>query len=577
MSRATMTNSNMFNEAVDAIYQGDTDRALDLLMRLLRIDKDNPDYWLWMSSVVSSSREQVYCLQNVLRLDPENIPAKQGLILMGILAGNEVMPVPPVKRTWKTVLVEDGQELKGFRRFIATPLFKILVFSGTALVFLGLVLGGILGTRGAFKPKLTITPIAWTSTPTRTSSQTPKVRAATVTSIVTSTPEPLWMMLDATYTPVPLYVNTPHPRLEAYRLAMRAYERGDYKVMINFLEQTLQSEEATADLEFYLGEGYRFLGNYENALQKYQTALEIDHHFAPAYLSRALVMRQINPRYDVLSDFNDAIEIDPYFADAYKERAVYYSEYKDYQLALEDLEMAIQIMPTNPELYLESAKVYLASGEYSLALKQAEIAHQIDRTLLQGYLVLANALLLNHQPEDALDKLEIYGLYYPDDPLYLALYGGALYEIGINYNDAYKALDRSISLDDSIAMAYYYHGLTAMEVGKSNRAVNDFYLARSLAPDNFDINIWFAVALYAEGRYEDAFRQLDASEALIKSDENQAIYYYYRGVVGLELSHYREVEKAWRALLNLPEGVVDDAWLEEANNYFIPPTDTPTP
>ena len=36
------------------------------------------------------------------------------------------------------------------------------------------------------------------------------------------------MFLPETYTPVPIYVNTPHPVTEAYRAGLTAYEKSDW-------------------------------------------------------------------------------------------------------------------------------------------------------------------------------------------------------------------------------------------------------------------------------------------------------------------------------------------------------------
>jgi len=51
----------------------------------------------------------------------------------------------------------------------------------------------------------------------------------------------------------------------------------------------------------------------------------------------------------------------------------------------------------------------------------------------------------------------------------------------------------------------------------------------------------------------------------------------YRGKVGLELSQYDTVKDAWRALIELPVDAVPQDWLDEAEEYFRPPTETPTP
>ena len=572
-----MTNSTIFNEAIEAIKKGDNDRARDLLMRLLRTEKRNPEYWLWMSSVVTSSKERKYCLQNVLQLDASNEVAKRGLILLGYLPASDVEPVPPPHRDWEAVFDDQAEELKGFRKIMANPVLRILFFIGAGCIVIGLILGGIYGTRGIFKPKLTITPVAWTPTPTETLTLTPKFRTPTPTPFFTPTPEPLWMLLEATYTPIPLYVNTPHPRLEAYRLAIRAFERGDYDSMVNFLEQTLQGEMDAPDVSYYLGEGYRLQEDYENALQYYDDALAIDPRFAPAYYSRSLVKVMLNPRFDILPDLNRAIDFDPQFVDAYLMRAIYQSDKKDYDAALADLDIAVRIMPTNPLLHLEMAKNFMAIGENDLALESSEQAYQLDITHLPTYLILAQAYLEVDLAEKALEKLEVYGLYSPNDPYYLALLGGAKYEIGDEYDVALAVLERAQSIDDELAIAHYYHGLLSLRLDDTNQAVNDLYIARTIEPENFMFNIWFGIALYFDGRNEDAYRQIDASESLIRMDDELGIFYYYRGKVGLELSQYDTVKDAWRALIELPVDAVPQDWLDEAEEYFRPPTETPTP
>jgi tetratricopeptide (TPR) repeat protein len=572
-----MTDSTMFKEALEAIKNGENDRALDLFSRLLRVDKDNAIYWLWMSSVVKSKKEQEYCLQNVIRLDPENISARRGLILLGKLPSDSVVPVPPRRRLWEAGIGEDVEELRGFRKIMANPVLRILVFLGGGIIFISLLLGGIFGTRGIFKPRLTITPIAWTSTPTETPTITPRVRTPTPTPVFSPTPEPLWMLLEATYTPVPLYVNTPHPRLEAHRLAMRAFDRGDYATMITFLEQTLREETEAPDLVYYLGEAYRMQEDYEKALEYYGDAIKLNPNFAPAYLSTGLVRKLLNPRYDILQDLNKAIERDPVYGDAYKQRAIYYVGEMDYEAALVDLKYAIQLMPHNPQFYLELANVYLALGEHELALENAREGHQRDITLLEGYMILAKAYLANDMPEEALEKIEIYGLYKPNDPHYLALLGGSLYEIGEDYERALEVLGKAKSLDSELAVARYYHGLTAIAIGEPKQAVNDLYVARSLEPRNFDYNMWFGIALYEDERFEDAYGQINASEALIRLVEQQAIYYYYKAKAGLELGQISPVKEAWQALLELPEEVVPREWAAEAEEFLAPPTSTPTP
>ena len=61
-----MADDKMLQEAIEAVDNGHRDRARDLLTRLLKANQTNPKYWLWMSSVVESTKERIYCLQKVL-------------------------------------------------------------------------------------------------------------------------------------------------------------------------------------------------------------------------------------------------------------------------------------------------------------------------------------------------------------------------------------------------------------------------------------------------------------------------------------------------------------------------------
>jgi tetratricopeptide (TPR) repeat protein len=569
-----MAESNIFTEAVEAIKKGENERARDLLARLLKTEKNIPEYWLWMSSVVKSSKEKIYCLQNVLQLDPGNESARQGLILLGGLPAGDVIPVPPIRRFWEAEIDNGIEELHGFRKMMANPVLRVLVYMTSGVILIGLILAAFFGTRGVLSPRLTITPIAWTPTSTHTPTNTPK--APTITPLFTPTPEPLWMLLESTYTPVPLYVKTPHPRLEAYRLAIRAFERGDYGGAITFFEQTLEDEPEAVDVHYYLGETYRQLGDYEKALGSYEAAIALDPNFAPSYLSRALVRLSLNPTVDILSDLNKAIELDPLYGEAYIERAIYRFNQQSYEVSLEDMNSAADLMPTDPRLYLEITNIYLALGENDQALVNAKEAHERDITLLQAYLVLGEAYLANNMPEEALGVIETYGKYVNDDAMYWALLGGSLYEIGEDYQAALDALDKGKTLDDNLAILHYYRGMTALALNDPHQAVNDLFIARSLEPGNIVYNIWFGVTLYMDQRYREAYNQFTAIEPLGKSNEQLALIYYYKAKAGMEIPLYDPVKNAWLALLELPEEFVLPEWLEEGEEYLAPPTETPT-
>jgi tetratricopeptide (TPR) repeat protein len=457
---------------------------------------------------------------------------------------------------------------------MANPVVRIIGFILAVVAAIGLTIGGIFGTRGMFKPQLTITPIAWTPTSTHTATQTPNIPSET--PVNTPTPMPLWMLLEATYTPVPLYVNTPHPRVEAYRLAIRAFERGDFERMIVFLEQTLQDDPDAVDVHYYLGEAHRYLEEYEAALQHYDDALTIDPNFAPVYLSRALLRKSVNPRAEIYQDLSNAISRDPGYGEAYLERARYFVSIQEYQDALDDLTSAVELLPMNPYVYLELSEVNLAVGNTEAAIEHALKAHDLDITILHTYLVLGKAYLANDMPEEAFEKIKVYGSYTDDDPLYHAILGGVNYELGEDYEAALESLEKAKSLDDELAFAHFYHGLTTLTLNDPKQAVNSLYIARTLEPENPEYALWFGIALFEDGRFKDAYNLFDLIEPMVESGDLLPYYYYYMAKSGMELSLIEPVRRAWTGLLEIRDGDVPSEWIEEAEDYLYPPTNTPT-
>jgi hypothetical protein len=79
-----MPEDPLLDQAIAAIKVYDRKKARDILTRLIKVDPRNVKYWLWLSTVVETSKEITYCLQEVIKNDPDNAIAKRGLIFFGI-------------------------------------------------------------------------------------------------------------------------------------------------------------------------------------------------------------------------------------------------------------------------------------------------------------------------------------------------------------------------------------------------------------------------------------------------------------------------------------------------------------
>ncbi|MBN1536653.1 MAG: tetratricopeptide repeat protein [Anaerolineales bacterium] len=602
-----MTDDVMLNEAIEAIRQGQRQRARDLLTRLLRNDQNNPTYWLWMSAVVETVKERIFCLQTVLQFEPDNKAAKLGLIMAGAIPPEETTQVtPPMKRKWDVSIPREAASVN-FKKYLSNPIVRLF-----ALIFAVLIIGGGVWAWRSFsaRPSMVIhftpteTPLVYptfTATPTYIGYQEPTATATL--EPVSGSPTPLWMLLEATYTPTPLYVNTPHPRSEAYRTAQRAFLEGDWEKALEFFDQALTIEPEAADIQYFIGETHRFSGQPQLALQAYNRALVIDSNFAPAYLGKAQASLTMNPEADVEKDLNKAINSDPSLAEAYLERAAFYLSTNQDAKAQKDIDSASELLPDSPLPYYYQAKAALEEGDSAAALEFAQKAYDLDQTLLPVYQVLGEAALQNNDFKSARQKLDMYLLYEPENAAIWLSLGRAyaalgsyeqLYTRGENeekqadYEKALEAINQATQMNSRLPGIFIYRAWIYLLQGESNAAVNEFLDAKKTESEKinagklstlwFPINLGLGQALLLEGRANEAYGTLNYAAGLAENDYERAAIYFWRAQAGEQQEKGKEAVKDWEALMELPEGIIPQEWLDMAVEHLDAlSTPTPTP
>lgn len=576
---------SIFKEVRKAVEEGDRSRARDLLSRALRRDQNDVNVWLWMSAVVDTPKERAYCLQEALRIDPNNVAAKRGLNMMGELVPEPYSGEPQrlKSRNWQ------GEVDKGKTTTVQLPWKKIGLYGGGAIIALGLLMFAIFG------PKKEKVVISYDLNPTITPSPT---QVPTMTPTWTG-PTPPWLSLAATYTPTPLYVNTPHPIIEAYRLSIRAFERTEWEKAIGYLQQSIQSEPNTADLPYLLGEAYRLSGRYGEAAKAYDQSLQANGGFAPAYLGRALNQWAMDPGQvdQIRSNLEAALTYDPHLPETLTELGRLDLETGNPESALERFNAAESQNLAFPVTYYNRARAYLSLGDADAALADAERASQSDLTMIPAYLTLGEALQANNRLVDSVVPLEIYIRYAQniDPAVYLKI--TRAYRAAGNYQAALESVTKVLEQVPDSLEAIVERGYIYLESGEGQKALEDFDAVLAADPNSFDAGIARARALILLGAYSDAIQQLDQTEPLAQDDTQRLVVDFYRAQA-LDTLDTTSAIVVWERILNAPDGMVPDEWRALAQvrlsalytptvNPFLPtdtstvnpflPTDTPSP
>lgn len=573
----------MLSEAIAAARAGDRVLARDLLSRLLRADTTNAEVWLWMSSVVDSTRERIYCLESALRLDPTHRAALRGLVVLGARPPAEPEKAPPLRPArratpaYATVARPTPVSLNW--ALLGASAAGLLLFCGAATVLIQLI------RPLALTLAPTLEPVSPTPAPPEATSLPPPATPLPVETRILRTPvptelagTPLAFFVPATPTATAMIGITPRPAYEAYSAGLAAMQRGEAEQALEFFDQMVQLQPDLADVHYFRGEALRSLGRTAEAIAEYDRAVLLDPAYAPAYLGRGRALLQIRPA-DLPADFDRALAADPLLADAYLAKAEYYARNRLWKTMEESMQAALAAGIGEPRVYLALSEAQLNRERYGDALENAIVGSANDPTRLDGYLAVGSAYVELEQHVQGLWPLQTYVVFAPEDHRGWGYLGRAQLGAG-QIQEARFSLDMSLAINNRYAPAYLGRGYVHLRLGDGQAALNDFLQARRFGRESFPLELGLARAWFLVGEYRDALVSANAAIEASPSDRLRAEAYAVRGLIQ-EATTPPQLEDAvfsWRLLLALPDAAPETRALAESHLFALTgegPTPTP--
>jgi tetratricopeptide (TPR) repeat protein len=118
---------------------------------------------------------------------------------------------------------------------------------------------------------------------------------------------------------------------------------------------TLPAATGNADenAKYYFKSGMKWYkkGQYDQSIENFNRAIEIDPEYSMAYASRGLVWVKTGKYDRAIEDYNTAIEINPELDRAYIRRGMAWTKMKKYDRAIEDFSKAMEISPRRAGAY----------------------------------------------------------------------------------------------------------------------------------------------------------------------------------------------------------------------------------
>ncbi len=284
-------------------------------------------------------------------------------------------------------------------------------------------------------------------------------------------------------------------------------------------------KEQTPEAFFRKGNAYKRLEKYEDAIDAYTKAIELNPEYSNAYNNRGLAHKKRGKFTEAITDYSKAILIDPKYATAYNNRGVAYRILKKYAEAIADYEKAIELNPKYDIAYSNLGVAYNDLEEYdtaiaycnkSLELNPASAAAYSNRGYAYngikeyGKAIVDYTKSIELNSENAVTHINRGYVYIklaeydkaiadctnainldPTAPGAYKIMGEALF-MQNNFPKALSSLNKAIELNPNYTEAYEMRAKVYRAMNKTEKAEKDEETARSkteLLSDKLDFDI----------------------------------------------------------------------------------------
>jgi tetratricopeptide (TPR) repeat protein len=302
-----------------------------------------------------------------------------------------------------------------------------------------------------------------------------------------------------------------------HMLAMIEARRGNFAAGLRRIDEALRVRPNTVDALINRGCMQSALGDAAGALATYHKALALDPQSALAHCNMSVVLRQRGQGEDALAHCDAALALAPDYADAWNNRGNVLYDLKRWQDALASYDRAIAVQPELAESHLGRGNALRRLSRYDEALA----AYDRALTLKPGN----GETLCNWG--GALAELNCFDAAEAKFRRAIALnpgFAGAYNNLGLILKErgrlveARQAIEQAIRL--SPATTSYYDNLAEIKsfvAGDPHITALERLAEQAAAlrtPDRIHLHFALAKAYEHTARFEDAFRQLLAANAL---------------------------------------------------------------
>jgi tetratricopeptide (TPR) repeat protein len=296
-----------------------------------------------------------------------------------------------------------------------------------------------------------------------------------------------------------------------------------------------------ADDQLALAEKYVGDDKHQEAMEAYDTAIELKPDHAIAYHNRGLLHVKLGQNDKAFSDYDKAIELDDSFPGAYRDRGRLHLQLNDFEQAIADFSRILELEPDDSPAFRERGLAYSATSQLDKALQDFDKAISLDAKDVGAWQNRGGVHAQLGNSQDALrDFSKVIELKPDDKQAYIDR--GTEYSKKGDFVKAITDFDKVIELEPDDPQAYVRRASAYSGNRDFVKAIGDFHKAIELDPEDSDTirERGWAQFLKRKGK-GNSFKAIEDLSRAIEANSKDATALNYRGQV---LSGQSEWDKA---------------------------------
>ena len=220
-----------------------------------------------------------------------------------------------------------------------------------------------------------------------------------------------------------------------------------------------------AEMHKNRGDTYLEQEKYEQAIQEYDKAIELNPNFAKAYCNRGWSYLSLGEKERAIQDYSKAIALNPNLVNAYNERGIAYYGLGEKEQAINDYDKAINLNPNDDSAYFYCGVAYRDLGKYERAIQYYDKAIELNPNFAMAYNYRGHAYSKLGQKERAIQDFDKAIALNPN---YAEAYNnrGVEYYYLKQYQKALRDFNKALELNPIIGLAKIYREKCLRAIGK---------------------------------------------------------------------------------------------------------------